>query len=42
MWISIEQSETVSGTVYIFLGFVIHDWSCAVELTNYGGGPTGA
>ena len=22
-------------------GFVFHDWSCAVELTNYGGGHWG-
>jgi len=28
----------VSGIVYVFLGFVVHDWSCALELTNYGGG----
>ena len=36
-WISIEQSVKVSGIVYVFLGFVIDDWSCAVELANYGG-----
>ena len=41
MQISIEQSMTVSGIVFAFLGFVVHDWQCAVELTNYGG-PTGA
>ena len=33
----IEQSVMVSGIVYVFLGFVVHDWSCAVELTNYRG-----
>jgi len=27
VWISTEQSVMVSGIVYIFLGFVIHDWS---------------
>jgi len=33
----------VSGIVYVVLGFVVHDWSCAVEFTNYGGGgSTGA
>jgi len=37
VWISIEQSVMISGIVYLFLGFVVHDWSCAVELTNYGG-----
>ena len=26
----------VSGIVYVFLGFLVHDWSCAVEFTNYG------
>ena len=39
--ISIEQLVMVSGIVYAFLGFVVHDRSCAVEFTNYGG-PTGA
>ena len=37
----IEQSVTVSGIVYVFLGFVVHDWSCAVEFINCGGGPPG-
>jgi len=29
------------GIVDGFMGSVVHDWSCAVEFTNYGG-PTGA
>jgi len=29
---------TVSGIVYVFVGFVVRDWSCAVEFTNLGGG----
>jgi len=41
VWISIEHSDTGSGIVYVFLGFVVDDWSRAVELTNYGGGPLG-
>jgi len=36
VWISIEQSTAVSGIVYVFMGFVVHDWSCAIEFTNYG------
>jgi len=24
----------ISGIVYVFLGFVVHDWSGAVELHN--------
>ena len=36
MWISIEQSVTVSGIVYAFMGFVVLDWSGATEFTNYG------
>jgi len=36
-WFSIEQSVPVSGIVHVFLGFVVHNSSCAVELTNYGG-----
>jgi len=35
VWISIEQSVIVSDIV--FLGFVVHDWSCAAEFSNYGG-----
>jgi len=31
----------VSGIVYVFMGFVVHDWSGAVEFTDYGEG-TGA
>jgi len=27
----------VSGIVYVFMGSVVRDWSCAVEFTNYGG-----
>ena len=38
LWISIEQSVIVSGIVYVFMGSVVRDWSCAVEFTNYGGG----
>jgi len=30
----INQSLTVSGIVYVFMWFVVHDWSCAVEFTN--------
>ena len=41
MWISVDQSVMVSGIVYLFLGFVVHDWSCVVEFTNYGGGALG-
>jgi len=37
MWISIEQSVMVSVLVYVFMGSVVHDWSCAVKFTNYGG-----
>jgi len=36
-----EQSVMLSGIVHVFMGSVVHDWSCAVEFTNYGG-PTGA
>jgi len=31
----------VSGIVYVFMGSAVHDWSPAVEFTNYGC-PTGA
>ena len=31
----------VSGIVYVFMGFVVHDWPCVVKFTIYGG-PTGA
>ena len=34
VWISIEQSVMVSSIVYVFMGFVASDWSCAVEFTN--------
>ena len=34
VWISIEQSVMVSGIVHVFMGFVVRDWSCAVEFTN--------
>jgi len=27
VWILIEQSVRVSGIVYVFMGFVVHDWS---------------
>jgi len=37
VWISIKHSVMVSGFVYIFMGSVVRDWSCAVEFTNYGG-----
>jgi len=40
--ILIEQSVVASGIVYVFLGLVVRDWSCAVEFTNYGEAPTGA
>ena len=40
MWISDGQSVMVFGIVYVFMGFVVRDWSQAVELTTYGG-PTG-
>jgi len=36
VWISVEQSVMVSGIVYVFMGFVARNWSCAVEFTNYG------
>jgi len=33
----------VSGIVYVFMGCVVRDWSCAVEFTiTMGVGPTGA
>jgi len=32
----------VSGIVNVLMGFVVGDWSYAVEFTNYGGGSTGA
>jgi len=35
MWISIEQSAIVSGLVFVLMGFVVHDRSCAVEFTHY-------
>ena len=35
-WIPVEQSVTVSGIVYGLIEFVVHDWSGAVEFTNYG------
>jgi len=41
MWILIEQSVMASGIVYVFMGSVVHDWSYAVEFTNYRS-PTGA
>ena len=31
------MSVMVSGIVYVFMGFVVHDWSCAVDFTNNGG-----
>ena len=42
MSISIEQIAMVSSNVYVFLGFVVRDWSRAAEFTHYGGGGTGA
>ena len=36
--ILIEQSVVASGIVYVFLGLVVRDWSCAVEFTNNGRG----
>jgi len=27
LWISIERSMKVSGIVYVFIGFVVRDWS---------------
>ena len=27
----------VPGIVYVFMGFVVRDWSGAAEFTNYGG-----
>jgi len=27
----------VSGIAYVFYGICVHDWSCSVEFTNYGG-----
>ena len=41
MWISIEQSVMVYDIVYVSMGFVVRDWSCAVGYTNYGGGHCG-
>ena len=37
MWISIEQSVMVSGIVYVFMRFVVHDWSLEAEFNKYGG-----
>jgi len=28
----------VSGIVYVFIGFIVRDWSRATDFTNYGGG----
>jgi len=36
MGILIEQSVMVSGIVYVFMGLAVCDWSCAIELANYG------
>jgi len=36
VWFSIEQSVMVSDIAYVFMGFVVHDWSWAAEFTNYG------
>ena len=42
VWISIEQSVMLSGIVYVFLGFGVHDWSYVQLSLLIMGDPTGA